>query len=271
VNLADGAVVAAGTGRSAVALYARATPGFEARVAASVALLREAADRHPGRVVQVSSLGVEGMVITDLIARHRLPIPVATLDTGMLHASTLALVDRIRARYGIAVEVFRPRRESVVHFVRRHGGRAMFESVALRKACCAVRKVEPMQRLVEGRTAWITGLRREQSEQRQEVPERAIDADGREKFCPLAAWTWADVWHHVQRHDVPTNPLHDQFYPSVGCAPCTRAIAVGEDFRAGRWWWEQEGDKECGLHRLPPAASPPLAARATSPAAARAA
>jgi phosphoadenosine phosphosulfate reductase len=237
---------------SAVALHARKTRGFDARVAHAVALLREAAEDHAGRIVQASSLGVEGMVLTDMIARHGLPIAVATLDTGKLHGQTLALIPRAEQRYGVKIEVFRPQADAVVHFVRRHGEQAMFESVALRKGCCEVRKLEPMQRLLAGRSAWVTGLRREQSEHRASVPFFEIDAEGREKFYPLADWSEADVWHYVATHDVPYNQLHDQFFPSIGCAPCTRAVSLGEDPRAGRWWWEGENTRECGLHTLPP-------------------
>ena len=234
---------------NAVEQHARKTRGFEARVAHAVALLREAAEDHAGSIVQSSSLGVEGMVLTDMIARHQLPITVATLDTGKLHAETLALIPRIEQRYGLQVQVYKPQAEAVVHFVRRHGDLAMRQSVELRKSCCEVRKVEPMQRLLAGRTAWVTGLRREQSETRAHVPFFEIDGEGREKFYPLADWTEADVWQYVKQFNVPYNELHDQFFPSIGCEPCTRAIAVGEDHRAGRWWWEQEGAaKECGLH-----------------------
>jgi phosphoadenosine phosphosulfate reductase len=237
---------------SAVELYARKTRGHEARVAHAAALLREAAEEHGGRIVQATSLGVEGMVLTDLIARQQLPIVVATLDTGKLHAETLALLPRIRQRYGIEVEVFRPQQEAVIQFVRRHGEGAMFESVPLRQGCCEVRKVEPMKRLLAGRSAWVTGLRRVQSEHRADVPFFELDAEGREKFYPLADWSDADVWHYVATHDVPYNELHDRFFPSIGCEPCTRAVSLGEDPRAGRWWWEQDGARECGLHPLRP-------------------
>lgn len=235
----------------AISLHARKTPGHEQRVAHALALLREAADRHHGHIVQATSLGVEGMVITDLIARHQLPIVVATLDTGALHAQTLALIPRIEARYGIRVERFGPRAESTIRFVREHGSLAMRQSVELRKACCALRKLEPMQRLLAGHQAWITGLRREQSEDRAEVPLRGTDAQGRAKYHPLADWSLQDVWHYVQVHDVPYNELHDQGFPSIGCQPCTRAVQEGEDERAGRWWWEQGTAKECGLHSRP--------------------
>ena len=234
--------------RNAIELHARRTPGFDQRVAHAVALLRAAAAAHPGRVVQASSLGIEGMVITDMIARHGLGIAVATLDTGALHAETLRLVSRIQAHYGLAVEVFRPQEEAVVRFVRRHGERAMFESVELRQACCATRKLEPMQRLLQGRSAWITGLRRQQSQARSAVPVRELDGAGREKFYPLADWSLHDVWHYAAEHGVPYNELHDRFFPSIGCAPCTRAVSLGEDERAGRWWWEHDHAKECGLH-----------------------
>ncbi len=233
---------------SAIDLYARARPGFEDRIAATVALLRQAAADHAGRIVQATSLGAEDMVLTDLIARFELPIAIATLQTGQLHAETLALIPAIEQRYGLPVEVYSPREETVVQFVRRHGEQEMYQSIDLRKNCCQIRKLEPLSRMLEGRSAWVTGLRREQSANRGGVPLREVEAGGRVKLNPLADWTWNDIWHYIASHDVPYNPLHDQFMPSIGCAPCTRAIAVGEEFRAGRWWWEDEKAKECGLH-----------------------
>lgn len=235
----------------AVDLHAARTPGYEQRVAHALRLLRDAAVAHHGRIVQATSLGVEGMVITDLIARHQLPVVVATLDTGALHAQTSALIPRIESRYGIRVERYGPRPEAALHFVRDHGALAMRHSVDLRKACCALRKLEPMERLLDGHGAWITGLRREQSEHRADVPFHETDAKGRDKYYPLADWSLHDVWHYVQVHDVPYNELHDQDFPSIGCQPCTRAVAPGEDFRAGRWWWEQGDARECGLHSRP--------------------
>ncbi len=233
---------------SAIALYAHASTGFDERVAHAVAVLQSAASEHAGRIVQATSLGAEDMVITDLVARHGLPVAVATLETGQLHAQTVALIPRIERRYGLAVEVFKPAQESVIQFVQSHGDRAMYESIALRKQCCAIRKLEPLSRMLAGASAWVTGLRREQSDTRAVVPFSEPDDKGRIKFNPLADWSWADVWHYIATHDVPYNPLHDEFMPSIGCAPCTRAIAVGEPFRAGRWWWEDEKAKECGLH-----------------------
>jgi phosphoadenosine phosphosulfate reductase len=166
----------------------------------------------------------------------------------MLHTETSGLIPRIEARYGLQVEVYRPVDEATVHFVKTHGERAMYESIELRKACCGIRKLEPLSRMLAQRSAWVTGLRREQSTTRGEVPFSEVDDKGRSKFSPLADWAWADVWHYIATFEVPYNPLHDAFFPSIGCAPCTRAIAVGEDFRSGRWWWEDANAKECGLH-----------------------
>ena len=154
---------------SATALYARETPGFEARVQNALAVLQRAAAEHPGHVVQATSLGAEDMVITDLIARHRLAIAVGTLQTGMLHAETTALIPAIESRYALAVEVYEPVNESVVTFVRKNGERAMYDSVELRKGCCAIRKLEPLSRMLKDRSAWVTGMRREQSNDRGTV------------------------------------------------------------------------------------------------------
>jgi phosphoadenosine phosphosulfate reductase len=234
--------------RRAIALNARLEPGYEQRVVQTLLRLQQAAAGHPGTIVLTTSLGAEDMVLTDLIARRQLPIALATLDTGRLHAQTLALIPAIQARYGLAVERWQPVAEQALHFVRTHGELAMRQSVELRKACCQLRKLEPLARLLAGRSAWVTGLRREQSNARGEVPFADTDDAGRAKLNVLADWSWADVWHYIRLHNVPTNPLHDQFMPSIGCAPCTRAIGVGEPFRAGRWWWEDAGAKECGLH-----------------------
>ena len=240
---------------SAIALYARETAGFQQRVDNALSVLRQAANEHLSQVVQSTSLGAEDMVITDLIARHDLPITLATLNTGMLHDSTVALIERIKSHYQLDVEVYHPVAESVVQFVSTHGFKAMYASIDLRKACCNLRKMEPLARMMAGRKAWITGLRREQSANRGEVHFQEPDHQGRVKFNPLADWTWADVWHYIDQYKVPYNPLHDEFMPSIGCEPCTRAIAVGEDFRGGRWWWEDEKAKECGLHATQAAVS----------------
>jgi phosphoadenosine phosphosulfate reductase len=242
---------------SAIDRHGRATPGFDERLDTAAALLRRAAVRHAGRIVQASSLGAEDVVITDLIARQRLPIAVATLDTGKLHDETLALIGRIESHHGLTIERWQPDASQVVDFVDRHGEKVMFRSIALRRECCAVRKLDPLARMLAGRSAWVTGLRREQSDDRAAVPFEEPDAAGRVKFNPLADWSWADVWHYIELHRVPYNPLHDAFFPSIGCAPCTRAVALGEDFRAGRWWWESGAAKECGLHHSLPAAARP--------------
>jgi phosphoadenosine phosphosulfate reductase len=239
---------------TAVERHARLTPAYGERVAATLHRLRCAAAAHAPRIVLATSLGAEDMVLTDLIARHRLPIALAMLDTGELHAETLALLPRVEARYGLTIEGWSAPAEPVVAFVRRHGERSMYESIEQRKACCALRKLEPLARLLEGRSAWVTGLRRAQSVARADVPFEQIEpaaagaAGGRVKFNPLADWSDADVWHYIGEHAVPYNALHDRFFPSIGCAPCTRAVTLGEDPRSGRWWWEQAGPRECGLH-----------------------
>jgi phosphoadenosine phosphosulfate reductase len=232
---------------TAITLYARKTEGFDARVANAVEVLKQAAAQHP-KAVQATSLGAEDMVLTDLIAKHQIGIAIGTLETGALHEQTVALIPRIESRYGLKVEVYRPQAEAVIAFVKNNGEKAMYESIDLRKACCGIRKLEPLSRMLAERSAWVTGLRREQSNNRGDVPFSELDDKGRTKFNPLADWSWNDVWHYIATNDVPYNPLHDEFMPSIGCAPCTRAIAVGEDFRAGRWWWEDEKAKECGLH-----------------------
>ena len=235
----------------APALHAHPSADFDAKLVATEALLRQAAaDYAP--VTQASSLGAEDVVITHIINALGLDIPVFVLETGALHAETLALLERTRATSRAPVTVYRPVQEAVVQFVAREGQDAMYRSIELRKACCGIRKMEPLARALEGKKAWITGLRREQSAARAEVP--AIDtSEARVKFNPLSDWTWGDVWHYIASRGVDYNALHDQFYPSIGCAPCTRAISLGEDFRAGRWWWEDEAAKECGLHVKPQA------------------
>ncbi len=235
----------------ATTLHAKPSADFDARLAATQALLRQAAADHQP-VTQASSLGAEDVVITHIINDLQLDIPVFVLETGALHAETLALLERSRATSRAPVTVYQPVQEQVIQFVAREGQDAMYRSIELRKACCGIRKMEPLARALGGKKAWITGLRREQSAARAEVP--AIDtSETRIKFNPLSDWTWGDVWHYIATRGVDYNALHDQFYPSIGCAPCTRAISLGEDFRAGRWWWEGEAAKECGLHVKPQA------------------
>ena len=264
------APLAARSAQSRATTQAKPAPDFEAKLAETIELLRRAVGFAP--VVQASSLGAEDMVITDLIERLSLSIGIFVLETGTLHHETLTLLKSLRARpqrFLSPLLVYRPVAESVVQFVAREGDKAMYRSVSLRKACCNIRKMEPLGRALVGQRAWITGLRREQSGARAEVPLEEIDAvastDGgpeRIKFNPLARWTWGDVWHYIGTRDVAYNPLHDQFFPSIGCAPCTRAISQGEDSRAGRWWWEQDDLKECGLHVRADDASQPAPAAA---------
>jgi len=240
---------------NAIELNARASSNFADKLAQTTALLRQAAqdyaplsDGAAPLVSQASSLGAEDMVITHLINSLGLNIGVFVLETGQLHDQTLALLARLQASSHAKVEVFKPEPQAVIQFVAREGEQAMYKSISLRKACCQIRKMEPLERALAGKQAWITGLRREQSGARAEVP--AVDHSDlrRVKFNPLADWTWGDVWHFIALHKIDYNPLHDEFYPSIGCAPCTRAISLGEDFRSGRWWWEDEAAKECGLH-----------------------
>jgi len=231
----------------AIELHARVSKDFAAKLQASQAVLRRAAsDYQP--VIQASSLGAEDVVITHLITSLGLDIPLFVLQTGALHEQTLALLERTRAARPESVRVYTPVETDVIQFVSREGKDAMYKSLALRKACCQVRKMEPLERALTGQKAWITGLRREQSSARAEVPLLDDSDAQRVKFNPLADWTWGDVWHYIAQNQVDYNPLHDEFYPSIGCAPCTRAISLGEDFRAGRWWWEDDQLKECGLH-----------------------
>jgi phosphoadenosine phosphosulfate reductase len=238
-------------GASAIGLYARYQAGFEERLQNTLAILQTAAQQHPNTIIQATSLGAEDMVITDLIAKHALPIAIGTLETGALHTETLTLMQQIEQHYSsqqIQLEIYRPPADAVIQFVTVHGPEAMYQSIELRKACCGMRKLEPLSRMLKGRTAWVTGLRREQSAARGDAATHETDDQGRSKINPLIEWSWADVWYYIQQNNTPYSSLHDQFMPSIGCAPCSRAIAVGEPFRSGRWWWEEEPAKECGLH-----------------------
>ncbi len=240
---------------SAIDLNARPSAGFDAKLAQTQALLLQVVAEYPrtagddtAAVTQASSLGAEDMVLSHMINTLRLDVSIFVLQTGLLHRETLQLLDQLKASSRAPVEVYRPQAQAVVQFVAREGADAMYKSVALRKACCDIRKMVPLEHALAGKKAWITGLRREQSGARAEVPLQDYSDPRRVKVNPLADWTWGDVWHYIALHQVAYNPLHDQFYPSIGCAPCTRAISQGEDFRAGRWWWEDDTAKECGLH-----------------------
>ena len=238
----------------AISLYAKASGDFAQKLAASKQLLHTAGASHLP-LTQASSLGAEDMVVTHLIAETGIDASIFVLDTGMLHPQTLALVGKIEARYGRTVDLYQPDADVAADFVTEYGADAMYKSLALRKACCDFRKMMPLERALVGKKGWITGLRREQSNARADVhdiEQQSLQIDGqtvlRSKINPLAAWTLGDVWHFIALHKIPYNTLHDEFFPSIGCAPCTRAVTLGEDFRSGRWWWEQESAKECGLH-----------------------
>ena len=210
-------------------------------------LERIAAEYSPA--VFASSLAAEDMVLTDLILQHKLPIGIFSLETGRLHQETLAMLDKVKERYGYDIALFRPRQDAVDQYVTQNGLNAFYDSVEMRRECCRIRKVEPLGRALAGNRAWITGQRRAQAATRSSLAVQEDDpAHLMDKFNPLADWSEQDVWDYLRIHAVPVNALHAQGFPSIGCEPCTRAIEPGEDVRAGRWWWENPESKECGLH-----------------------
>jgi phosphoadenosine phosphosulfate reductase len=220
----------------------------QAKRAQLLDLLKSAAAEFPA-ITFANSYGAEDMVLTDIIAKENLAIEIFSLDTGRLPAETYTLMADVENTYVIKPMVFFPKHEAVESYVRTQGINAFYESIELRKACCHMRKVEPLQRALTGKQAWITGMRAEQATTRSNLPVREYDAGNKlEKFNPLSDWTEKEIWAYIRLYNVPYNALHDQFYPSIGCAPCTRAVAMGEDIRAGRWWWEDPTSKECGLH-----------------------
>ena len=211
-------------------------------------LLAEAAADFPTACF-ANSLGAEDMVLTDLIARFQPDIEMFTLDTGRLPQETYDLMQAVRARYSVPMKVYFPDFHSVEAFVAKNGVNGFYDSVENRRACCRIRKVEPLHRALAGKQSWITGMRRDQAVTRDSLQLSSFDAEqGLQKFNPLLDWSNAEVWEYIKQHDVPYNKLHDRFYPSIGCAPCTRSVTPGEDIRSGRWWWENPENKECGLH-----------------------
>lgn len=199
--------------------------------------------------VFASSFGAEDMVLTDLIARYYPSISIFTLDTGRLPQETYDLMQAVRDRYGLSIQVYFPDAAEVERYVAQNGPNGFYQSVELRKRCCHIRKVEPLRRALAGKRAWITGMRREQAVTRDGLAVAVFDVENNmQKFNPLCEWSNVEVWTYLKQYDVPYNKLHDRFYPSIGCAPCTRAISPGEDVRSGRWWWENPESKECGLH-----------------------
>ena len=214
-----------------------------------VKALLAAAVRDFSPVTFANSLGAEDMVLTDLIAKYQPDIEMFSLDTGRLPQETYDLMQAVRVRYSAPLKIYFPDARSVEAYVEKNGVNGFYDSVENRKACCYIRKVEPLKRALTGKKAWITGMRRDQAVTRGSLEFSAFDAEqGLQKFNPLLDWTNAEVWEYIKQHDVPYNKLHDRFYPSIGCAPCTRSVTPGEDIRSGRWWWESADGKECGLH-----------------------
>lgn len=211
--------------------------------------LRILVNRFPGEVVFSTSFGLEDQAITYLIASNKLPVKVFTLDTGRIFPETYSTWSRTVEKYKLTISAYYPDALTLQGFISEKGPNSFYESVENRKQCCHIRKVEPLQRALKGNKIWITGIRAEQSNNRHDMPMVEWDEVNQIiKFHPLLAWTWGQVKQFVSRNDVPYNPLHDKGFVSIGCAPCTRAIKPGEDFRAGRWWWEDSSKKECGLH-----------------------
>ena len=206
-------------------------------------------ERFPGEVVFSTSFGLEDQAIAHVVAVNRLPVKVFTLDTGRLFAETYSTWSRTVEKYGLTISAFYPDAFALQEYVTAKGPNAFYDSVDNRKRCCHIRKVEPLQRALRGNKIWITGIRAEQSNNRHDMPIVEWDEINQIiKFHPLLNWSWGQVKQYISRNDVPYNPLHDKNFVSIGCAPCTRAIKPGEDFRAGRWWWEDQTKKECGLH-----------------------
>jgi phosphoadenosine phosphosulfate reductase len=212
-------------------------------------VLQSTYDTFP-KVVIVASFQAESSVLIDMASRIRPDVSVLTLDTGRLPQQTYDMIDRVRDRYRIDIQVISPDAEDLQDMVVAHGANLFYKSVAMRRLCCDVRKSRPLARALAGYDAWITGLRRDQAATRSETAVVAPDPEhpGLTKVAPLASWTKDRVWAYIREHQLPYHSLYDLGYTSIGCAPCTRATTTGEDERAGRWWWEVNEVKECGLH-----------------------
>ena len=215
----------------------------------TVETLRELASKFEGTIVFTTSFGIEDQVIADLIFKNDIPVKVITLDTGRLFEETYKVYNRTLEKYQKPIHAYYPNNEELEKFVGEKGPNSFYLSVENRKACCHIRKVEPLGRALEGMECWITGIRSSQSNNREDMEYFEWDG-GRElvKYNPLLAWSLEDCREYVKQNQVPYNVLHDRGFVSIGCAPCTRAIQPGDDFRAGRWWWEDNSKKECGLH-----------------------
>ena len=214
-------------------------------------VLQWAVDKYGVSLGVACSFGVEDMVLIDMIYRTNGKFTIFTIDTGRLPEETYETADRARSKYGLEFQTWFPKTEAVEQLVRNKGFYSFKESQDNRHECCGIRKIEPLGRALANLSAWVTGLRREQSVTRTEINKIEEDNNHPDliKVNPLADWTEAQIWSYVEEHKVPINPLHKKNYPSIGCAPCTRAVASGEDIRSGRWWWENPEHKECGLHR----------------------
>ncbi|HEY4800005.1 MAG TPA: phosphoadenylyl-sulfate reductase [Bacteroidia bacterium] len=207
------------------------------------------ASEFQGRIIFSTSFGLEDQVITHIIFSNNLPIKVFTLDTGRLFSETYAVWNRTREMYGKKIEVFSPDTRTVQKMISEKGPNSFYESVENRVECCNIRKVEPLQRALKGNTLWITGIRKEQSLNRQNLnPVEWDEKNSIVKFHPLSDWSFEKVKEFIRKNNVPYNSLHDKGFPSIGCQPCTRAVKEGDDPRSGRWWWEDAMKKECGLH-----------------------
>jgi len=226
---------------------------MQVKVDETIALLKQAEHEYALDLVFASSFGAEDVVLIDLISKHAPGIDIVTLDTGRLPQQTYDVMDACRDKYGLNINVYFPDSDEVETMVGEFGLNLFYGSVENRKHCCEIRKIHPLKRALSGKKAWITGVRREQADSRQTMA--AIEDDtffGLKKFNPLIEWSEAEVWHYIRDNNVPYNALHDQHYPSIGCACCTRSVTVGEDPRSGRWWWEREDSiAECGLHASP--------------------
>ncbi len=221
---------------------------IEVKAAAAVSRLRAALAEFR-TVCYASSLGPESAVLTDLIWRDVPQIDIFTIDTGRLFPETYDLIERVQRHYDRSLRIFYPDSAQIEDWVAAHGVNGFRDGVERRRACCAVRKLAPFKRAVSGHGAWVTGIRREQSASRALGAAVEWDqAHGLHKVSPLLDWSEDEVWGYIRGHRLPYNVLHDRGYPSIGCAPCTRAVEVGEDSRGGRWWWERGDARECGLH-----------------------
>lgn len=242
----------------------------QTRDMSALELLSWASSTFGDRVTLASSLGAEDQVLVHMISASALPLPIFTLDTGRMFNESYELMERTRTELGVDIRPYVPEAAAVEAMVAEHGANLFYRSVELRKRCCHVRKVEPLRRALAGKDAWVTGLRRSQSVTRATLETVEWDEqNGLYKINPLAHWSESEVWEYIRTHGVPYNALHDRGFPSIGCAPCTRAVERGADPRSGRWWWEQPEHRECGLHPkdgtpAPDAAAHPNAARSRS-------